>query len=167
MDFSGTIYAQWDEKFLYVAAVVNDDVHYQKQNFLRMYYDDHLYITAKETMNKRHDTRIDIGLSEYYNRDFYTDEDRHGKIMCLYTPVQYANVAWELTSSTEAECYVVRKDNVTIYEAKIPWTEIVSKNAVENKQFWLSFNFRDYDGDRDKSTSVGGNWYMLTDTVKK
>lgn len=166
-DFSGTVYAQWDEKFLYVAAVVNDDVHYQKQDFLRMYYDDHFYITAKETMNQRHDTRIDIGLSDFYNRDFYTDDDRHGKIMCLYTPVQYAKVAYELTSTTEAECYVTRKENVTIYEAKIPWNEIVTENALENKQFWLSFNIRDYDGDRDKTTSIGGRYYMLTNTEKK
>ena len=164
MDFSGTVYAQWDEKFLYAAAVVNDDVHFQKQDFLRMYYDDHLYITCKDTMNQRHDTRIDIGLSEFYNREFYTEDDRHGKVMCLYTPVRFAMTAYELTAMTETECYVARKGNVTIYEVKIPWTELISETALENKQFWLSFNFRDYDGDRDKSTSVGGRWYMLTNT---
>ena len=65
------------------------------------------------------------------------------------------------------ECYVTRKNNTTIYEAKIPWTELLSEKAVEERQFWLSFNFRDYDGDRDKSTSVGGRWYMLTNTQTK
>lgn len=165
-DFSGTVYAQWDEKYLYAAAVVHDDVHYQKQSVLRMYYDDHFYITAKDTMNQRHDTRIDIGLSEYYNRDFYTDEDRHGKIMNLYTPVQYSQTANDITNNEGHKCYVVRKGNATIYEVQLPWSILCTPRAFEAKQMWMAFNFRDYDGDRDKSTSVG-RWFILTDTKAK
>lgn len=165
-DFSGTVYAQWDEKYLYAAAVVYDDVHYQKQSVLRMYYDDHFYIVTKDTMNQRHDTRVDIGLSEYYNRDFYTDADRHGKMMNLYTPVQYSQTANDITNNEGHKCYVTRKGNATIYEVQLPWRILGTPKVMDSKQMWISFNFRDYDGDRDKSTSIG-RWFILTDTKKK
>lgn len=165
-DFSGTVYAQWDEEYLYAAAIVYDDVHYQKQSALRMYYDDHFYIVTKDTMNQRHETRIDIGLSEYYNRDFYTDADRHGKMMNLYTPVQYSQTANDITNNEGHKCYVTRKGNATIYEVQLPWSILGTPQIMETKQLWLVFNFRDYDGDRDKSTSIG-SWFILTDTNKK
>ena len=60
---------------------------------------------------------------------------------------------------------VVRKENVTIYEARIPLSEIYSPEVIANKpiQSNLSFSIRDYDGDRDKTFGYGG-WFVLVDT---
>ncbi len=62
------------------------------------------------------------------------------------------------------ELKVVRKQDVTIYEGKIPWRVlIIDEKAEKNTNVYLSFNVRDYDGDRDKLYSTGG-WYCFVNS---
>ena len=60
---------------------------------------------------------------------------------------------------------VIRKDGITIYEARCPLDQIMSAETLKNKQCYLSFAVRDYDGDRDK-TFAHDAWFVLTDTKK-
>lgn len=167
-DFSGTIYAQWDDKYFYTAAVVYDDVHWQKQDPIRFYYDDHFYLTLCPTHTQRHDTRIEFALSDYFDSDKYTDEDRHGKIYRNWSQMFNVPVGGVIPESEDGnQVWVVRKENVTIYEARILLTEMYSPEVLADKpvQSELAFNIRDYDGDRDKTFGWGG-WFALVDTKK-
>ena len=165
-DFSGTIYAQWDDTYFYTAAIVYDDVHWQKQDPVRLYYDDHFYITLKPTHSQRHDTRIEFALSDFFDDERYTDEERQGVMYRNWSQMFDVCVGGVMPGS-EAGCQVkvVRKENATIYEARIPLTEIYSPETLANKpvQSELAFNIRDFDGDRDKTYNYGG-WFALVDT---
>ncbi len=155
-DFSGTIYTKWDENYLYAAALVYDDVHWQKQDPIRFYYDDVFSLTLCPTKTQRHDTRIDIALSEVF-------DDNKGRIYRNWTPV-FGNRSFGTIEQSEdgTQVAVVRHDSVTIYEARIAWKEIVEQKTFESKNFNISFSIRDYDGDRDKTFSDGG-WFCLTE----
>lgn len=152
-DFSGEFFAKWDENFLYAAAIVKDDVHYQKECPVRIYLDDCFYINAKNTTNQRHDTRIDMGLSETVDEPI---------MFTNWTPLFGQSNATVLNNEQYGnEIAIVRKNNVTIYEAKIPWSVLYYEPVEKYTNLQLTFSVRDYDGDRDKSTSYGG-WFCLT-----
>lgn len=164
-DFSGSVYAKWDEEYLYAASIVYDDVHWAKQDPRSFYYDDVFYIGGKESNTQRHDSKVDVALSEFFDKDYYDESEKHGVMWVNYTPTMYGRNAEVIDGKEGAECYVVRKDTVTIYEVKIPWKDIVTEKALERRQCYLYFAHRDYDGDRDKSNSWGG-WFYLADTER-
>lgn len=152
-DFAGEIYAKWDENFLYVAAIVKDDVHYQKEVPVRLYLDDCFYVISKNTLTQRHDTRIDMAKTEFDGMTYmFTNWTP------LYDELSAGVIEPEIYGN---ELKVVRKQDVTIYEGKIPWRLlIIDEKAEKNTNVYLSFNVSDYDGDRDKSYSTGG-WYCF------
>ncbi len=163
-DFSGTVYAKWDENYLYAAAIVYDDVHWQKQDVRSFYYDDLFYIVGKETNTQRHDSRIDIALSDYHQHEAFDESEKHGMIWCNYTPtIEGYNANTLHDKGMGDEVYITRKDTVTIYEVKLSWQNIWTQESVDRRQGYLAFNFRDYDGDRDKTNSWS-RWFVLTDT---
>ena len=166
-DFSGTIYAQWDEKYLYAAAMVYDDVHFQKQDPVRFYYEDHLFIELRPTTTQRHDTRIDIALSDFFDNENYTDADRKAVVYRNWSQMFDTVVGGVIPQSEDGvKAEIVRKDNVTIYEVRLPWTEIISPEVMENnKECNLTFSIRDYDGDRDKTFGWGG-WFVPVNMKK-
>lgn len=154
-DFSGTIYAKWDENYLYTAAVVYDDVHWQKQDYIRFHYDDNFYIDIVPSQTQRHDTRLQLALSDINGGD---------------TPILYRNwtpvkgkTGFGVIDLTDdgAALSIIRKDTVTIYEARIPWEEIAEEKTIADKNLNIRFGIRDYDGDRDKSYSDGGWWSLV------
>lgn len=161
-DFSGSIYAKWDDDFLYVASIVYDDVHWAKQDVRSFYYDDVFYVGGKQSNTQRHDSRIDMALSEYHQNEVFDESEKHGIMWCNYTPTLYGRNAEIINGKEGADCYIVRKDTVTIYEAKIPWQHLVTEEALARRQCYLFFSHRDYDGDRDKTNSWSG-WFYLAD----
>lgn len=153
-DFSGSIFAQWDNDYLYLAAVVYDDVHYQKEDPVRFYLDDFFYIDVCPTKTQRHDTRLELALTEFFG-------DNKGRLYRNWSQMDNVVIGGVIPDSEDgAQTCVVRKDNATIYEGRIPWTDIVSEETFKGKNFNLSFGIRDYDGDRDKTFNYGG-WYCL------
>lgn len=156
-DFSGSIFAQWDDDYLYMSALVYDDVHYNKEVPVRYYLVDCFYVTTMPTKTQRHDTRVDVGLSEFY-------KDNKSRIYVnwsqLYNQVNGGYTVEE--GEGKALSCAVRKDNVTIYEARIPWERLVAAETFDAKNFNMVFSIRDYDTDRDKTFNYGG-WYALID----
>lgn len=162
-DFSGTIYAQWDDDYLYAAAIVYDDVHFQKQDPVRFYYEDMFYLDIKPTTTQRHDTRIEFALSDFFNSDVYTDADRKAVIYRNWSQMFDVCVGGVIPQTEDGfKAEIIRKDNVTVYEVRLPWKEIISPEIMEDKGTYLSFGIRDYDGDRDKTYGWGG-WFVPID----
>ncbi len=165
-DFSGTVYAQWDDKYFYTAALVYDDVHYQKEDPCKAGRHDHFHILLCPTTTQRHDTRIEFSLSDFMNIDNFTDAEKHGIMYRNWSEMFNVTVGGVMPETDDGcQIEVVRKENVTIYEARIPLSEIYSPEVIANKpiQSNLSFSIRDYDGDRDKTFGYGG-WFVLVDT---
>ena len=163
-DLSGSIYSQWDDNYFYAAAVIYDDVHFQKQDPVRFYYEDMFYLELMPTRTQRHDTRIEFALSEFFEDARYTQEERHGDIHRNWSQM-FDVPAGGVMKQSEDGCklFVRRAENVTIYEVRIPWHELLSKETKQNMQMYLNFGIRDYDGDRDKTFGWNG-WFVFTDT---
>lgn len=165
-DFSGTVYAQWDDEYFYAAAIVYDDVHWNHQDPRSSYYNDHFYYVLCPTTTQRHDTRIEFFLSDYFEHEAYTEEERHGHIYRNWSEMYDVTVGGIIPETEDGpQVEVVRKDNVTIYETRMPLSQIMSPETIERKQTSLTFQLRDYDGDRDKTWGYGG-WYVLVDSAE-
>lgn len=163
-DFAGQYFMQWDDEYFYYAAIIHDDVHYQNMPSQRMYYEDTLYLGSSPNMEVRHDTRIECALSSFFDTDIWGEEDKHGKMFNMWTPIKNSNGPMTyIPERDRTDCYVVRKDPVTIYECKVPVEYIFTPSAWERKQMVLTLSTRDYDGDRDKSYTFQG-WCVFTDT---
>lgn len=165
-DFSGTMYAQWDDEYFYMAALVYDDVHVQDETSQRGYIEDSFSVVMKPTLDQRHDTRIDVALTDFYNKDIYDDADRKSHVYVNWSQLFDVVFCGKLEESeTETQSQVVRKENVTIYEVRIPWKYLVSEETLERRQTYFQMLIRDYDRDRDKTFTYSG-WLVLTDTKK-
>ncbi len=159
MDFSGAIFSQWDDKYLYLAAQVNDDVHYAKEPTIRTYLDDFFYIDVCPTTTQRHDTRLEMSLSSFF-------DDNKGRLFRNWSQMFDRPIGGVIDESEDGvQVEVIRKENTTIYECRIPWSEVVDNETFELKNFSLNFGIRDYDGDRDKTFGYSG-WFCLVDTIE-
>ncbi len=148
-DFSGVIYAQWDEKYLYAAAVVQDDVHSADLHALVQYLGDNFMIDSVPTNTQRHDTRTNIAHNEFAG-------NTETKMVTMWTPnIGVGSFGPIPFSDDGAQGKTVRKDTTTIYEMRIPWKYIIPEENLD-KTFIMTFGIRDYDGDRDKTFSLGG-----------
>lgn len=166
-DFSGTIYSKWDDEYLYAAATVRDDVHWNYQIRTKVFLQDSFSITAVPTTTQRHDTRIDFGYSNWYNHELYEERDKN----CIFINWSGIRDTWytkEVDNVLEgdgSQLKVVRGNGVTTYELKIPKSFIANYEETwsENQPgVSMSYIVRDYDGDRDK-TNTYTRWFVFTD----
>ena len=139
-DFSGTIYALWDEENLYYAAEVYDDVHYNIEPPVHWYMADDLFINIAPTMVQRHVSRFDAALSTYETPQF---------LHALYRIVG-RKMPWN-GKIDSADVAIKREGYVTTYEVKVPWTEIISGEMGYGSNLNLSIGIRDHDETRDKT----------------
>ncbi len=116
LSFSGTM--MWDEEYLYMLAVVTDDVHcvsYSPQTPYNMYKGDGIQfgIDDRETFAGGDETNFnEIGIGEFPGMD---------GIVFRY------NTVYGLPDDSiieGCETAVVRHDAYTLYEVKIPWSGI-------------------------------------------
>ncbi len=148
-DFSGVIYAQWDEKYLYAAAVVQDDVHSADLHGLLQYLGDNFMIDSQAMATQRHDTRTNIAHNEFAG-------NTETKMITMWTPNIGIGCFGPIPFTEDgAQGKTVRKDLTTIYEMRIPWKYIIPEEDL-GKTFIMTFGIRDYDGDRDKTFALGG-----------
>lgn len=160
-DFSGTVYAMWDNEYLYTAAIVKDDIHWAKQDPVRFYYDDLYYLTLAPTVTQRHDTRIDMALSDFY-------DDNRTVVYRNYSQMFDVVVGGVMPQSEYGvQGKITRNGDITVYELRMPWSEIVSPETFigKNTNINLAFNIRDYENNANKTFSYGG-WFCLTESKK-
>ena len=152
-DFSGDMYAQWDDKYLYIAAVINDDYHYAKEAPTRFYLDDLLTVYTQPTRTQRHETRIDMALSEFMNME--------PVMFCNWTEIVGQLAVGVIYQTEDGALLDIKRDNgTTVYEARIP-AELVSERPFEKYlNIFLNLYVRDYDVETDKNVSWNG-WTCL------
>lgn len=166
-DFSGDIYAKWDDNYLYAAVVIKDDIHWNYQIRTKVFLQDSFSISAQPTTTQRHDTRIDFGRSEWYNNELYEDYEQDN-IFINWSGTRdswYTKEVDNVLDGDGSQLKVVRGNGVTTYELKIPKSFIANyEETWSNNQPALNMSFivRDYDGDRDK-TNTYTRWFLFTE----
>lgn len=156
-DFGGRMYALWDDEFLYVAAVVVDDIHYQKEQPVAFFRDDVLSVYTEKTEVQRHNTRFDFALSDFL-----------GKPWCFlnWSPVWESFNAKEMPPDENGVNYAIKREGLTtIYEAQIPWTDLIWGGVKEYDNFSFMMQVHDYDEFRDKTTTAVA-WTCLVEQEK-
>lgn len=148
-DFSGTIYALWDEENLYYAAEVYDDIHYNIEPPVHWYMADDLFVDIAPTMVQRHVSRFDTALSDYKTLQF---------LHALYRIVD-RKMPWN-GKVDSADVAIRREGYVTTYEVRVPWKEIISGEMGYGSNFNLTIGVRDHDETRDK-TFAFSQWKCL------
>ena len=157
-DFSGTLYATWDDEFLYMAAKVRDDVHFNKEGPVKLRTGDCAYWAICPTLSQRHDATFLLGLSEFYGK-------YEPLLFNTWTNVpdqRYSYLFGGREGEDESEFNIIREGEYTIYEAKVPWEYGLPEFTGLHQNFSMSFSVRDFDGDRDKSYSFS-RWFILTE----
>ncbi len=153
-DLEGKVYVLYDDKYLYVAANVIDDVHYQEEQPQIIYRDDVLSVYSVPSQVQRHNTRFDFGLTTFYNAP-----------VCFlnWSPFVTNHYAKEYKNGEEGILYDIKRVGVnTVYEVAIPIEKIVGKTPEKYQNFSFSLGINDYDITRTKTKSFGG-WVCLGD----
>ena len=154
-DFSGTLYAQWDDEFLYLAAKVRDDVHVNNENSIKFRTVDSAYFTAKPNLAAAHDSTTLMGLTDFYG-------EPQSMMFNTWTniPDKPFSYTFHVDGVDTSEFEIIRDGEYTTYEAKVPWEYLMPDPVGLNENFYFSFSVRDFDGDRDKSYSYS-RWVIL------
>lgn len=153
-DFGGRMYALWDDEFLYVAAVVIDDIHYQKEQPVAFFRDDLLSVYIKPNEVQRHNTRFDFALSEFMGKPW-------GFIN--WSPVWESYNAKEMPPEEDGVNYaIIREGLTTTYEVQIPWSRLIWGGVEEHDNLSFTIAVHDYDEFRDKTTTAAA-WTCLVD----
>ena len=109
-DLSGRIYTCWDEKNLYIAAEIKDDVHFQPHNGESVYLGDNIQV-AVDTGYQRTEGRCDN--DDYI---FGLSLTKTGPELFVWAPALNSGIL------AEGKLSIKREGSYTIYEASIPWT---------------------------------------------
>ncbi len=154
-DLSVTHRVMWDEDNFYMMAVVKDNVHYTSQDdFSLMWQDDGIQFgileNREETLDAASMAFTELGISANPSGDkIYRHSSASGKGVGLVE---------------NYELKIGRENGCTIYEMRIPWTELLSDNhkAKEGDEYAFSFLVNDNDGDGRKgymfyNDGIGGD----------
>jgi hypothetical protein len=163
-DISGQLYMLWDEQYLYLALQVLDDWHHGLKKNVKLRHEIPPVDNAMITFDPKRDTRgygDDPGRRE--DRTFYFAQlEEVGDKLIVWNRLKGAGK--ELAKG--ANCVVDRrkKEGVTIYEARIPWREILppGQKAKDRRVFDMQVILNDYDAyiDHLPQTRVGWNFGM-------
>lgn len=118
-DLSGRVYVMWDKENLYFGAKVEDNVHYQDRTGGGVWRGDSFQIgiahdaTKVDSPDSQYESYTHIMLA-MNNEGVTTVHRMHGEDSSL-----------KKADIERAEMVVLRQDTTTVYEAKIPWDEIL------------------------------------------
>lgn len=139
-DISFSMNAMWDEKNLYIAAMVKDDIHSQKFVDRATWSGDSIQIGISNPEDPVTDYTVYTSL--------LTALEEGGPKLSRFG----SNYTAEIGELTLASCAIKRGDDCTIYELAIPWSEIFYDGYVPNENRTIGFSAiaNDNDGDGRK-----------------
>ena len=152
---SGVAYLNWDDKYLYFAAEVIDDVHVAKT-------------TGDETINGDsivlgiHPANRAVGKDDKAFEYFLSSASPGGGsgACTLFRPAAHSgglstgNLAW---NSSVYEINIHTEGKVTTYEVRMPWSELGGINPQFGSKFGLSLQLNDNDGNGRAASITWGD----------
>jgi len=139
-DLSGSFALKVDDENLYLAAKVRDDTHVQNLDGLQMHNNDCLQLALDPVLDRR-----DSGYGEN-NHEFAFALRGTDTIVWRY----YGRRGQPLTRSNRVKAKVVRAEDMTIYEAAIPLSELSPMCPFIWSKFGANVVISDNDGTTDK-----------------
>ncbi len=150
-DLAGTVYAQWDERYLYLAARVLDDVHVQTQRGDRMEWGDGLIVWLDAALAEDFDTAV-------ANEDDYQIGLSPGDFAALPPEA----VVWRPQRRADWDQAIIvaarqRSDGYSL-EAAIPWS-VLHRQPTVGSAFGFSVQLLDNDqpGSAGQDTMLTGS----------
>ena len=141
-DISFDAVLQYDEKNLYLAAVVKDDVHFNVETPNRIWSGDSIQFAIEDGIMMGDAVQVPGMESNFTEIGIALANDK---------PVVYRfksqDNALPLDVITECDCAIKRESGKTIYELAIPWTELFRSNYVLDDSRILGFSMLVNDND--------------------
>lgn len=160
-DLSGKVCIEYDEDNFYMAAVVTDDIHFQDKTDDKIWQGDSIQFGVgyqRANGNKNSIAYTEVGMA-------LTPE---GEVICNYAVEDVSIKVGQLNLEEEGiECKIVRKDNITTYELKMPWKCLVPRGSVftGGKSVAFSMIVNDNDGQGRKGWLEYASGIGLTKNV--
>lgn len=129
-DLSAKIYSKWDNKYFYLKIAVCDNIHSLNHKGLGMFDGDSIQVAFRSSLETFHSKN----QSDYKQFGFALANDGEKTF-----------AQWKGKFSETPEFRVVREGTSTVYEAKIPWTEL-GVDPKPGAMFELSVLVNDHDG---------------------
>jgi len=141
-DLSGRVCFEYDEKYLYLGAVVEDDVFYQPNTDTTIWKGDSIqfavgYLRANGNKDSTSFTEVGIALTP------------NDEIVCVYQTEDVSTQRGILDlKALGIECEITREKTSTVYELKMPWTSLVPQGSefTGGKNIAFSMLVNDNDG---------------------
>ncbi len=140
---------KWDEKNLYLLAVVTDDVFFQEKSGSEMWNGDGLQFAVSTD----EDRRLASGGSF---TEFGLSKTPEGVQLFRYESLSAVDKAMNIDSATaleknvlveNCECSVEEQDGNYIYRARVPWSEILpGVESIQDRKLGFSILVNDNDG---------------------
>ena len=108
-DLSAKIYSKWDSEYLYLKVDVRDNIHYQIHNGVGMFEGDSVQVAFRSSLK----TFYSVNQSDYKQFGFALTNDGEKSF-----------AQWKGKFSKEPEFSIVRNGTSTVYEARIPWSDL-------------------------------------------
>lgn len=141
-DISFDAILQYDEENLYLAAVVNDDVHFNNQAPSTIWSGDSIQFAIEDGIKMGDAVSVP---------DMEKNFTELGIALANGKPVVYRYKTWDyilpLGVFTNLDIAITRSEGKTIYELSIPWTELFRSNYVPDDSRILGFSMLVNDND--------------------
>ena len=129
-DLSAKIYSKWDSKYLYLKVAVRDNIHSLNHKGPGMFDGDSIQVAFRSSLKTFHSKnqsdykQFGLGLANDGEKTF---------------------AQWKGKFTKEPEFSVVRNGKSTVYEARIPWSDL-GVDPKPGAMFELSVLVNDHDG---------------------
>ena len=108
-DLSAKIYSKWDSQYFYLKVAVRDNIHYLVHKGVGMFEGDSVQVAFRSSLK----TFYSVNQSDYKQFGFGLANDGEKTF-----------AQWKGKFTKEPEFSVVRNGKSTVYEARIPWSDL-------------------------------------------
>lgn len=139
-DLSGKMYLMYDDKYLYLAAKITDDVHCGNDKQNRVWAMDSIQFGVAESKSKS-SNYAEIGIALLDSGEVKIEKYADPNMNSPFYDKKSMNVFDE-----DTELKIEREETKTIYELRIPWTELTASGKRPSERLIFSTLINENDG---------------------